>query len=119
MCLVHIAGELHKERKSWRKDQKGGRRADARPGNWQKGTGQELCDWNPCHPPHSISSNTPAQMMHENPFMLQAGREDNTESGRNIQREDGRIDDASTGIVWPKLSIFTPPIWIIVMTRSE
>lgn len=49
-------------------------------GNLQKGTGQELCDRNPCHPPQSINSNTPTQMMHENPFMLQAGSEDNTET---------------------------------------
>lgn len=50
--------------------------ADRKRGNWQKGRGQELCDWNP---PHSNNSNTHAQMMHENPFMPQAGREDNAE----------------------------------------
>lgn len=63
--------------------EKGASRQGGR-GNWQKGTRQELCDWNPRHPPHSINSNTHAQMVHENPFMLQAGRGDDTvkEGGR-------------------------------------
>lgn len=58
--------------------------------NLQRGTGQELCDWNPCHPPQSINSNTPTQMMHENPFMLQAGSEDNT--GEEGDTKDGLKD---------------------------
>lgn len=71
---------------------------DGRRGNWQKGTGQELCDWNPCHPLHSINSNTPAQMMHENPFMLHAGREGHAEKrGREIQRMDVKDRCISTG----------------------
>lgn len=76
---------------------------DGRRGNWQKGAGQELCDWNPCHPLHSINSNTPAQMMHENPFMLHAGREGDAEKrGREIQRMDVKDRCISTGCVLAK-----------------
>lgn len=59
----------------------GGVGADGRRGNWQKGAGQELCGWNLRHPPHSINSNTHAQMMHENPFIRRARREDGSERG--------------------------------------
>lgn len=73
-------------------DRKQGRReqAESRLENWnfcRKGTGQERYDWNPCHPPQSINSNTPTQMMHENPFMLQARSEDNTGGGREKEKK--------------------------------
>lgn len=61
-------------------------------GNWQKGAGQELCGWNLRHPPHSINSNTHAQMMHENPFMLRARREDVSEKKMERETKGGQKD---------------------------
>lgn len=45
-------------------------------------TGRKVQDGHyvcPRHPPHSINSNIHAQTMHENPFTLQARREDDTD----------------------------------------
>lgn len=104
LCLLHIDGGSSKQGGGEKKDQKKKKRRWAdRRGNSQKGTGQELCVWNLHHPPHSINSNTHAQMMHENPFMLQAGREDNAEKNGESDTKDGWKDKCiSTGIVQPK-----------------
>lgn len=85
-----------KEKKRWQQGGKEGASwTEARKLEFlQKGTGQERYDWNPCHPPQSINSNTPTQMMHENPFMLQAGSEDNMGRERERKRyKKNRVKD--------------------------
>lgn len=56
---------------------KGGELTDEEGTDWE--VQDRSCDWNPRHPPHSINSNIPGRLMHENPFMLQASREDDAE----------------------------------------